>query len=64
MICWAVGLPDAQGLHHELVDEGVARMRVAGVAEDVFEFLGAEGVVALARGPEAGPAEEKVGQCR
>ena len=55
------GLADAQGLDHEFVDEGVAGMGVAGVAENILEFFGAEGVVAFAGGPQAGPAKETVG---
>ena len=55
------GFADAQRLDHEFVNECVARVGVAGAAENVFKLIGAEGMVALGGRSEAGPAEETVG---
>ena len=55
------GFADAQRLDHEFVDEGVAGVDVAGLAENVFKFFGAEGVFAFGGGAEADPAKEAIG---
>ena len=50
----------AQRLNHEFVNERVAGMRMAGVAEDILKFLGGNSVVAFARRAQAKPTQQAV----
>ena len=54
--------PQAQSADHHFVDEGIARVGVAGATEDVFQLFRAQGVFGLAGRRQTAPTEEAIGR--